>query len=209
MCVCVIILFRLLIHYHVSLCLTHLKKKKLDMLYLISLSNDWVDDILVCLYKGKREKGICDNYYRLALSWMQLARFFQESCRIDCFGTSILQSFQNDRFGKEQLTYFRPSRCRRNTLSNIFLCIRFLLNWVKFLIQLTDALWMILEKIGCQLIFMNMLKQMHRCMKSCWLADEILIDKRVSERGVLLEFRTTRRIFDLRIFKFRDFSHSD
>ena len=31
------------------------------------LSNDWVDGALVCLYKFKGEKGICDNYRRLTL----------------------------------------------------------------------------------------------------------------------------------------------
>ena len=33
----------------------------------IAIPQDWIDGILVSLYKGKREKSICDHYRRITL----------------------------------------------------------------------------------------------------------------------------------------------
>ena len=43
------------------------------------LPTDWVDDALVCLYKGKGEKEFVTNIVE-SLFWMQMAWFFPESC---------------------------------------------------------------------------------------------------------------------------------
>ena len=93
-----------------------------------------------------------------------------------------------------------------------------------------DALWIILGKIGCPPTFVNMFKELHRNMKARvtfngQLSDEISIDNGVKqgdipaptlfsiffaamlshafqncERGILLRFRTTGKVFNLRRF---------
>ena len=93
-----------------------------------------------------------------------------------------------------------------------------------------EALWIILAKIGCPSTFVNMFKELHRNLKArvtfnSQLSDEIAIDTEVKQgdipaptlfsiffavllthafkdcdQGILLRFRTSGKVFNLRRF---------
>ena len=81
----------------------------------------------------------------------QFLRFIPESCRIKCFGISILQSFQNHAgfsFVRVETNMISSSSHVQETcvLSYGSFCDRLLLIWKKILIQFTERLWMTLWK---------------------------------------------------------------
>ena len=199
------------------------------------IPQDWIDGILVSLFKGKGEKAICDNYRGITLleavgkvfSRLILNRLLEEICP-----TVIPESQSGFRSGRGTMDMIFSARQIQEK------CIEQQVPLYQVFVDLTkafdtvniEALWIILGKIGCPPTFVNMFKQLHRNMKARvtfngQLSDEIPIENGVKqgdipaptlfsiffavllthafkdcEKGILLRFRTTGRVFNLRRF---------
>ena len=202
------------------------------------LPNEWIDGALVCLYKGKGDKGSCDNYRGITLlgavskvlSRILLNRLLFYICPVVI--PESQSGFRSGRGTNDMIFLARQVRekCieQRVPLYQVFVDLTKAFDTVN-----RDALWTILGKVGCPPVFVNLLKRLHNGMKarivmSGRLSDEIPIDNGVKqgdvlaptlfsiffsvilshafqhcEKGVLLEFRTTGRVFDLRRFNFK------
>ena len=203
-----------------------------------TVPQDWVDGIIITLFKGKAGRDICDHYRGITLletvgkvlGRVLLNRLMEDIC------PSILPESQSG---------FRTGR---GTTDMIFSarqiqekCLEQQVPLYQVFVDLTkafdtvnrDALWIILGRIGCPPVFVNMFKKLHSNMKARisfngHLSDTFQVDNGVKQgdipaptlfsiffavmlshafqdcnRGILLHFRTTGKVFNLRRFNAR------
>ena len=199
---------------------------------------DWVDGVLVTLYKGKGDKAVCDNYRGITLLEVVgkvLARLLLNRLH-DKICSAVLPESQSG---------FRPGR---GTTDMVFSarqvqekCIEQHVPLYQVFVDLTkafdtvnrEALWVVLCKAGCPPKFVNMFKQLHNGMTSRVafsgnLSEAFPVENGVKQgdvaaptlfsiffsalltdafqncdKGILIEFRSTGRVFNLRRFSFQ------
>ena len=156
---------------------------------------DWVDAILVSLFKEKGHKSVCGDYRGISL--------------LESVGKVFARLLLN-----RLTTWISPSiisesqsgfRAGRGTNDMIFSarqlqekCIEHMLPLIQVFIDLTkafdtvnrSALWTILERLGCPHEFVDMLKQLHLNMKAQVnfngsLSEPIPIDNGVKQGDIL------------------------
>ena len=199
------------------------------------IPQDWIDGILVSLYKGKGEKSICDHYRGITLLesvGKVLARLLLNRLTEAICPAVIPESQSGFRSGRGTVDMIFSVRQVQEK------CIEQQMPLYQVFVDLTkafdtvnrEALWRILTKIGCPPTFVNMFKELHRNMKARvtfngQLSEEIAIDNGVKQgdipaptlfsiffavllshafiecdQGILLRFRTSGNVFNLRRF---------
>ena len=134
------------------------------------IPQDWIDGILVSLFKGKGEKAICDNYRGITLLeaiGKVLARLLLNRLMKDICPTVIPESQSGFRSGRGTVDMIFSARQIQEK------CIEQQVPLYQVFVDLTkafdtvnrDASWIILGKIGCPPTFVNMSKQLHGDMK--------------------------------------------
>ena len=201
----------------------------------IPIPQDWINGILVSIFKGKGEKSVCDNYRGITLLesvGKVLARLLLNRLTEDICPTVIPESQSGFRSGRGTVDMIFAVRQVQEK------CIEQQMSLYQVFVDLTKAfdtvnrnvLWKILEKIGCPPKFVHMFKELHRNMKARvnfngQLSDELAVDNGVKQgdipaptlfsiffavllsyafqdcdNGILLKFRTTGKVFNLRRF---------
>ena len=160
----------------------------------IPIPQDWVDGILVSLYKGKGVKSECDNYRGITL--------------LESVGKVLARLLLN-RLMKHVCPLVIPEsqcgfRSGRGTVDMIFSvkqlqekCIEQHVPLYQVFVDLTKAfdtvnrtaLWKILGKLGCPTTFIRMLKELHRNMKARVtfngsLSEDISVDNGVKQGDI-------------------------
>ena len=198
-----------------------------------TIPQDWIDGILLALYKSKGVKSICDNYRGITL----LESVGKVLARVLL---NRLQEFICPAVIPESQSGFTSGR---GTVDMIFSarqvqekCIEQQIPLYQVFVDLTkafdtvnrEALWKVLGKLGCPPTFVHMFKELHRNMKARvtfngQLSEEISIDNGVKQGdipaptlfsiylavllthafedvdvGILLRFRTSGKVFNLR-----------
>ena len=196
---------------------------------------DWKDAILVSLFKGKGLKSNCGDFRGISLlvtvgkvfSRVLLNRLLKHICPI-----IIPESQCGFRSGRGTADMIFTARQLQEK------CIEQRLPLYQVFVDLTkafdtvnrDALWRILEKLGCPPTFVDMFRQLHTGMKAQLnfngsLSDPIPVDNGVKQGdipaptlfsiyfavvllhafgscdiGIFIRYRTTGKLFDLRRF---------
>ena len=160
----------------------------------IPIPQDWIDGILVSLYKGKGEKSICDHYRGINLLesvGKVLARLLLNRLTEDICPNIIPESQNGFRSGRGTVDMIFSLRqiqekCieQQNPLYQVFVDLTKAFDTVN-----REALLKILAKIGCSSAFVNMFKELHRNMKarvtfSGQLSGEIAIDNGVKQGDI-------------------------
>lgn len=200
------------------------------------IPQDWVDGILVSLFKGKGSKSVCDNYRGITLlesvgkvlARLLLNRLTDNICPLIIPETQC--GFRSGRGTNDMIFSVRQlqEKCieQHMPLYQVFVDLTKAFDTVN-----RNALWRVLEKVGCPPDFVRMITELHRDMKARFtfngtLSDEIPIDNGVKQgdilaptlfsiyfsallshafndcdSGVYLRFRTTGKLFNLRRFK--------
>ena len=198
-----------------------------------SIPQDWIDGILLPLYKSKGEKSVCDNHRGITLLesvGKVLARILLSRLEEDICLAALPESqsgFRSERGCNDMIFSARQiqEKCieQQMPLYQVFVDLTKAFDTVN-----RDALWKVLGKLGCPPIFIHMLKELHRDMKgrvsfNGQLSEEISIDNGVKQGdipaptlfsiyfavllryafedcdvGVLLRFRTSGKVFNLR-----------
>ena len=158
------------------------------------IPQDWIDGILVSLFKGKGEKAICDNFRGITLLeavGKVLARLLLNRLMEDICPTIIPESQSGFRSGKGTVDMIFSARqiqekCTEQQvpLYQVFVDLTKAFDTVN-----RDVLWIILGKIGCPPTFVNMFKQLHKDMKARvtfngQLSDEIPVDNGVKQGDI-------------------------
>lgn len=196
---------------------------------------DWKDSIMVSLYKGKGKKNECGNYRGISLLSVAGKVFARVLL-------NRLEKFICSPVLPETQCGFRAGR---GTTDMIFTarqiiekCIEHRLDLFQVFIDLTkafdtvnrEALWKILEKLGCSSHFVDMIRQLHDGMKakvnfngslsssipvengvkqgdilaptlfSIFFATTLTIAFKDCDTGVYLRYRTSGGLFNLRRF---------
>ena len=201
-----------------------------------SIPQDWIDGILLPLYKSKGEKSVCDNHRGITLLesvGKVLARILLNRLQEDICPAALPESqsgFRSERGCNDMIFSARQvqEKCieQQMPLYQVFVDLTKAFDTVN-----RDALWKVMGKLGCPPIFVHMLKELHRDMKgrvsfNGQLSEEISIDNGVKQGdipaptlfsiyfavllryafedcdvGVLLRFRTSGKVFNLRRMK--------
>ena len=193
----------------------------------VPVPQDWIDAILISLYKGKGSKSDCGDYRGISLSKFLLNRLITWVCP-----KIISESQCGFRSGRGTMDMIFSTRQLQEK------CIEQHVSLYQVFVDLTkafdtvnqSALWIILGKLGCPPQFVNMFKQLHRNMKARVnfngsLSEPISIDNGVKQEdipapmlfsiyfamclvfafqycdiGVYIRFRTSGKVFNLRRF---------
>lgn len=153
------------------------------------IPQDWIDGVLVTLFKGKGTKSVCDNYRGITLleavgkvlARLLLNRLQEQIC--------------NNVFPEAQCGF----RANRGTTDMIFSvrqlqekCIEQNVALFQVFVDLTKAfdtvnrkaMWTILRKLGCPPNFIRMITELHRDMKGRVTVNGLLSDEIPIENGV-------------------------
>ena len=200
-----------------------------------TIPQDWIDGILLPLYKSKGEKSVCDNYRGITLLesvGKVLARVLLNRLQKEICPVVIPESQCGFRSGRGCVDMIFSARQVQEK------CIEQQMPLYQVFVDLTkafdtvnrEALWKVLGKLGCPPVFVHMFRQLHRDMKARVafngkLSDEISVENGVKQGdipaptlfsiyftvllmnafsdcdvGVLLQFRTSGKVFNLRRF---------
>ena len=138
----------------------------------IPIPQDWIDGILVSLYKGKGEKSIFDYYRGITLLESVekvLARLLLNRLTEDICPNIIPESQNGFMSGRRTVDLIFSlwqiqEKCieQQKPLDQAFVDLTKAYDTVN-----REALWKILTKITCPSTFVNMFKQLQRNMKAC------------------------------------------
>jgi hypothetical protein len=155
---------------------------------------DWIDAILISLYKGKGLKSVCGDYRGISLleavgkvfAKLLLNRLTKWVCP-----SVIPESQSGFRSGRGTMDMIFSARQLQEK------CIEHRVALYQVFVDLTKAfdtvnrssLWIILGKLGCPPEFVNMFKQLHRDMKARFnfngsLSEPIAIDNGVKQGDI-------------------------
>ena len=160
----------------------------------VPIPQDWIDGILVSIYKGKGSKSVCDNYRGITLLeavGKVLARLLLNRLMDDICPSVIPETQSGFRSGRGTTDMVFAARQFQEK------CIEQQVPLYQVFVDLTkafdtvnrEALWKILGKLGCPPTFVHMLKQLHRNMKAYVtvngsLSDEIAVDTGVKQGDI-------------------------
>ena len=159
-----------------------------------SVPQDWVDAILISIFKGKGSKSVCGNYRGISIL-ETVGKVFAKIL------LNRLTKWICPRIIPESQCGFRAGR---GTMDMIFSvrqlqekCIEHQVALYQVFVDLTkafdtvnrNALWIILGKLGCPPEFVEMFKQLHRNMKGLFnfngsLSEPIAIDNGVKQGDI-------------------------
>ena len=159
------------------------------------IPQDWIDGILVSLYKGKGLKSVCDSYRGITLLesvGKVLARLLLNRITDNICPTVVPESqcgFRSGRGTTDMIFSVRQlqEKCieQQMPLYQVFVDLTKAFDTVN-----RDALWKILSKLGCPPNFVNMVSQLHRDMKARLtfngsLSEEIGVENGVKQGDIL------------------------
>ena len=155
---------------------------------------DWIDAILISLYKGKGPKSMCGSYRGISLL-EAVGKVFARLLLNRLSATVCIDTIPESQSG------FRPGR---GTVDMIFSARQLVEKSIEqrkplyqVFVDLTkafdtvnrDALWKVLHKFGCPPDFVDKFRQLHRSMKARvnfngQLSDEISVDNGVKQGDI-------------------------
>jgi len=159
------------------------------------IPQDWIDGILVSIFKGKGLKSVCDNYRGITLLesvGKVLARLLLNRLLDNICPHAIPESqcgFRSGRGTNDMIFSVRQlqEKCieQHMPLYQVFVDLTKAFDTVN-----RDALWKVLAKLGCPPNFVRMISELHRNMKARFtfngtLSDEISIDNGVKQGDIL------------------------
>ena len=158
------------------------------------IPQDWINGILVSLFKCKGEKSICDNFRGITLLesvGKVLARLLLTRLSEDICPAVIPESQSGFRSGRGTVDMIFAVRQVQEK------CIEQQMPLYQVFVDLTKAfdtvnrnlLWKILAKIGCPPTFVHMFTELHRNMKARvnfngQLSDELAVDNGVKQGDI-------------------------
>ena len=158
------------------------------------IPQDWVDVILIMLYKGKGKKSICGSYRGISLlesvgkvfSRILLNRLEKHICP-----SVIPESQSGFRGGRGTVDMIFSARqlVEKSLEQHVPLCQVFVDLTKAFDTVNRDALWKVLGKFGCTTAFVEKFRQLHRDMKGRVnfdgrLSEELPIDNGVKQGDI-------------------------
>ena len=159
------------------------------------IPQDWIDGILVSLFKGKGLKSVCDDYRGITLlesAGKVLARLLLNRLMHFVCPTVIPEAQSGFRAGRGTMDMVFSVRQLQEK------CIEQRVPLYQVFVDLTkafdtvnrQALWKILGKVGCPPVFVNLVRELHRDMKARFtfngvLSEEIAIDNGVKQGDIL------------------------
>jgi len=158
------------------------------------IAQDWIDAIMITLYKGKGKKSLCGSYRGIALLeavGKVFARLLLNRLEKHVCPSIIPESQSGFRAGRGTVDMIFSARqlvekCREQCLP---LCQVFVDLTKAFDTVNRDALWKVLLKFGCTPAFVDKLRQLHRSVKArvnfnCQLSDQIDVDNGVKQGDI-------------------------
>ena len=158
------------------------------------IAQDWIDAIMITLYKGKGKKSLCGSYRGIALLeavGKVFARLLLNRLEKHVCPSIIPESQSGFRAGRGTVDMIFSARqlvekCREQCLP---LCQVFVDLTKAFDTVNRDALWKVLLKFGCTPAFVDKLRQLHRSMKARvnfngQLSDQIDVDNGVKQGDI-------------------------
>ena len=157
-------------------------------------AQDWIDAILITLYKGKGKKSICGSYRGISLleavgkvfARLLLVRLNEKVCPM-----VIPESQSGFRAGRGTVDMIFSARqlAEKCTEQRMPLCQVFVDLTKAFDTVNREALWKVLGKFGCTPAFVERFKQLHRSMKARvnfngQLSEEIAVDNGVKQGDI-------------------------
>lgn len=158
------------------------------------VAQDWIDAILITLYKGKGKKTECGSYRGISLLeavGKVFARLLLNRMNNTVCPEVIPESQSGFRAGRGTVDMIFSARqlvekCKeqRMPLYQVFVDLTKAFDTVN-----REALWKVLGKFGCTSAFVDKMKQLHRSMKARvnyngQLSDEIAVDNGVKQGDI-------------------------
>ena len=153
------------------------------------IPQDWINGILVILYKSKGDKSNCDNYRGITLLESVgkiLARLLLNRLQKFICNDIIPESQSGFRSGRGCIDMIFTARQFQEK------CIEQQMPLFQVFVDLTkafdsvnrNALWTVLGKLGCPPTLVHMIKELHRDMKARVICNGQLSDDLAVENGV-------------------------
>lgn len=156
---------------------------------------DWVDALMVPVYKGKGKKCLCGSYRGISLLGSigkVFARLLLNRLSVTICPSVIPESQSGFRGGRGTVDMIFAAR------QVVEKCLEQQMPLYQVFVDLTkafdsvnrDALWVVLKKFGCTPAFIDKIQQLHRSMKvriiiDGHLSEEVAVDNGVKQGDIL------------------------